>query len=729
MQAAVRGGEREDEKLSAVLPLYGASLIVTLAGVGAVGSIMFSPLWTPIWATLALLGHGVSLFLRRLGVTLEQVFYPVMLLGTVVVMQLLVAGSPMVGMDSGIGAMSIDMMTATAVAALAVVRSFTLVSNSSLLFSPVPAITMLALTGSSNINAEIPLFFGLLVFGSLFIIGYEAHLRRAVRTGKSAVPVIFHLANTWSITLLVAGIALAFPLLVQPVLGPLSPFAGAGVARFRALLNFTQTTGNQSPVGAGPITLSATPVYEVMGRDAGRYRTNVYTRYTGRSWTQEPAPSVMEFPATAEDGREEVERNGRTTSYKLYRFELPGDPELSPDVPVREVTHRFITRGYVPNGIPSLGYPSGLRYPRSTVQLLESGVVQGNGHQSSGRLFDVTSRVPEFDPSQLRQVPMGDVDELRRRMPEALALQQSTFPVQELARRITAAAPNPYDKVQAIVNYIQENTQYTLQEEVTPPGQDAAVFYLFTTKRGACDLAATSVALMCRSIGIPARVAVGYLAQEPLPSGQGFLIRQQHAHMWAEVYFDQYGWVPFDPAPPLASIRDNPILVAWYRLLGAFRKIGGGGLDAILFVVLVIATLALVVVAGGQRLLAWVRRQRRQGAAVTEAEAVVQTYDRAMTVLLRRGWSRESWMTAREYLEWMRDQWRNMPEASAALKALELLSQAYQRARYAETATPEELAAVRRAFDELRRGVPRRPLRSPGRAGVDAQGRTAAEPA
>ncbi|HEU4753669.1 MAG TPA: hypothetical protein VFU47_11225, partial [Armatimonadota bacterium] len=200
-------GERD---LRTVLPVYAASLVVTLAAVGAVGMTLTGSSWTPIWAVLTVLGHAVSLQLRRMRVNAEAVFYPVMLLGSAFALQQALVGSPLVGMEAPLGNLPMDMSTAVVIAILAVVRTFTLVTDSTLLFSPVPAITMLALVASSNPNAEVPVFFGLFLLGSLFITGYEAHLRRSARSGRPARAPLLHLLSAWSITLLVMGVALLF---------------------------------------------------------------------------------------------------------------------------------------------------------------------------------------------------------------------------------------------------------------------------------------------------------------------------------------------------------------------------------------------------------------------------------------------------------------------------------------------------------------------------------------
>ena len=73
--------------LREALPLYAASLVVTLAGIGAVGVTLTTSGWMPLWALLAVMGHGASLGLRYARVNPETIFYPVMLFGSVVIVQ------------------------------------------------------------------------------------------------------------------------------------------------------------------------------------------------------------------------------------------------------------------------------------------------------------------------------------------------------------------------------------------------------------------------------------------------------------------------------------------------------------------------------------------------------------------------------------------------------------------------------------------------------------------
>lgn len=118
-----------------------------------------------------------------------------------------------------------------------------------------------------------------------------------------------------------------------------------------------------------------------------------------------------------------------------------------------------------------------------------------------------------------------------------------------LAERITKDKPTPYDKAVAIEDYLRKN--YTYTTELPPVGTsfDPLYTFLFETKKGHCEYFATAMAVMLRSLGVPARVVNGYLRGEYNPIGRYYLVRARDAHSWVEVYFPGYGWVEFDPTP------------------------------------------------------------------------------------------------------------------------------------------------------------------------------------
>ncbi|HEO72339.1 MAG TPA: transglutaminase domain-containing protein, partial [Candidatus Hydrogenedentes bacterium] len=110
--------------------------------------------------------------------------------------------------------------------------------------------------------------------------------------------------------------------------------------------------------------------------------------------------------------------------------------------------------------------------------------------------------------------------------------------------------------------------------------------FIHETRRGHCELFASAMALMVRSLNIPARVVSGYHGGEWNEADRSYLVRASMAHLWVEVYFIDYGWVTFDPSPPvtiiaplftrrLSSVVSRLILRAkmnWYRYVVAYDQ-------------------------------------------------------------------------------------------------------------------------------------------------------------
>src|SRR5205823_4592861 len=90
-----------------------------------------------------------------------------------------------------------------------------------------------------------------------------------------------------------------------------------------------------------------------------------------------------------------------------------------------------------------------------------------------------------------------------------------------------------------------------------PAGQDVVDYFLFTEKQGYCDSFATSLVMLCRSIGIPARAASGFLTGEKDSAKGQFIVREKDKHQWCEVYFPNIGWVKFDPTAFAEDITDT----------------------------------------------------------------------------------------------------------------------------------------------------------------------------
>ncbi|MCA1066560.1 transglutaminase domain-containing protein [Rossellomorea sp. AcN35-11] len=125
--------------------------------------------------------------------------------------------------------------------------------------------------------------------------------------------------------------------------------------------------------------------------------------------------------------------------------------------------------------------------------------------------------------------------------------------VRDLAVDITSEEENWYDKVRAIEGYFSEKAYVYDQFDVPVPeeGQDYVDQFLFETQRGYCDNFSTSMVVLVRALGIPARWAKGYTEGEYSRQVDSnyklYEVSNNNAHSWVEVFFPEVGWVPFEP--------------------------------------------------------------------------------------------------------------------------------------------------------------------------------------
>ncbi len=126
--------------------------------------------------------------------------------------------------------------------------------------------------------------------------------------------------------------------------------------------------------------------------------------------------------------------------------------------------------------------------------------------------------------------------------------------VKELAARLTAGSDNPYDKAEAIREYLVR-LPYTLDVSLPPPGKDWVEHFLFVERRGFCHNFASAMVTMLRSQGVPARLVTGMAPGIPIDEGTAFEVQARNYHAWPEVYFPRYGWVEFEPTP--SGVQDS----------------------------------------------------------------------------------------------------------------------------------------------------------------------------
>jgi transglutaminase-like putative cysteine protease len=239
--------------------------------------------------------------------------------------------------------------------------------------------------------------------------------------------------------------------------------------------------------------------------------------------------------------------------------DLPVDPEggrsttVVQDVKVSGLDAIWLPAAFQAAGVQTDG--THVRYDSLSSTL----IVDQDSDTSDGISYRVTSKLPDFSVALLdqnfgAQVPVT----IRQRY-----LQLPTdFPknIREKAHDITSPGANPYERARRLQDWFRNNFTYDLSG--TRAGHsDSAIEDFLISKRGYCEQFAGTFAAMARSIGLPARVAVGFTPGEidPRSDGTRYIVRGRNAHAWPEVYIGQAGWVPFEPTPG----RGAPGAQAW----------------------------------------------------------------------------------------------------------------------------------------------------------------------
>lgn len=118
--------------------------------------------------------------------------------------------------------------------------------------------------------------------------------------------------------------------------------------------------------------------------------------------------------------------------------------------------------------------------------------------------------------------------------------------IKALAEEVTRDYSTPYGKVRALENFFHDEFFYSLRPGISPAG-DQLSYFLFDSRQGYCSYFAFSMALMCRSLGIPARVAVGFWVEPSTGVLQYYPVQANQAHAWVEVFMGETGWLTYDP--------------------------------------------------------------------------------------------------------------------------------------------------------------------------------------
>jgi hypothetical protein len=189
--------------------------------------------------------------------------------------------------------------------------------------------------------------------------------------------------------------------------------------------------------------------------------------------------------------------------------------------------------------------------------------------------------------------------------------------VQALAESVTAGAATTYDRVEALIAWIGANTRYSTDIPPLSPGRDTVDEFLFGNRTGFCEQISTSLAVMLRSLGIPARETVGYVPGPYNPVTDLYEIRAKDAHAWVQVWLPGHGWQSFDPTAVVPLANPTPGGTALRDLGGALARVP------------VVPVSAVVVVVGMVVMLVWWRRRRPASWAERVAREIERSGRRA----------------------------------------------------------------------------------------------------
>jgi transglutaminase-like putative cysteine protease len=165
------------------------------------------------------------------------------------------------------------------------------------------------------------------------------------------------------------------------------------------------------------------------------------------------------------------------------------------------------------------------------------------------RVYRVTSRASR---SEIPAAMTRDQPDLAPAALEFYCRDGGDEKIRELAESITMDTPGYYGKVKDIERYLKDNYLYSLRPGIAEDGNQLHHF-LFESRKGYCSYFAFAMALMCRSLGIPARVAVGFYVDPAMEVLNFYEVRAFQAHAWVEVYFGDLGWIQFDPTSEILA--------------------------------------------------------------------------------------------------------------------------------------------------------------------------------
>ena len=261
-----------------------------------------------------------------------------------------------------------------------------------------------------------------------------------------------------------------------------------------------------------PLFKSNRVVMRIRGKQVDWLRGAVLDRYDGRRWLREGGGDAKVEPA-------------------------PRGPLVGDDVTTIEKVGDDGDRWFLPLGLAALATPSG--------------AVKVDGH-GVARVFKDDERIVWMKAGPRAVLSVDGVARVDLQVPS-----EDRRPLALLASHWAREESTPEGALLAIARHLREEYKYTLAA-ARNERHDPVLDFLFENKEGHCEYFASAMALLARSVGIPARVVTGYRVGEKNPILGHYVVRERNAHAWVEAYLEGRGWVLFDPTPNVELAQNEP---------------------------------------------------------------------------------------------------------------------------------------------------------------------------
>ncbi|MCX6360941.1 MAG: transglutaminaseTgpA domain-containing protein [Armatimonadetes bacterium] len=598
---------------------------------------------------------------------------------------------------------------------LLVYLSFTQSSGPRMLFMTVPSLSLFGVVGTMTVEPELMyLFVGFTCATVFFVLHEHRGAGRAPERTASGRVAAGHV--TLTVVCVAAAMAggrlLAVPIhyVGSEVLFPmgLMPMNRGGDRIGRGPV-VTMGEANNVDVGTGPVTKTDTVLLRVRSPEPALWRGATYDAYTGHGWrntlSHDSVPRVQAQAPFAWGADERLQDRGVTVLPERTAITAtPGTPRTLRHA-VSVAQNAVVTQLYGAGEMRSVRLIPPYRSWRVGIVMQDAGGALSLATPLPGLVYIIESEMPQTDPVALRTEAGPTPDEVSSRYialddmaPDALA------GVRAEAEKATAGRRTKYDRVEALRMWVASRCKYNLAAAAAPTDQDIVRHFLFESREGYCDSFATSLAVLCRSLGIPARVASGFATGDYESSSRLYLVRDRDKHMWTEVYFAGFGWVPFDATSDAEDVTPRPGAAVAAAGRSLWQRLRAGGPLPILMLLVGFAALAYVLKSE-----VFDRRRALRGAPALSPEVrrIMRSYACACAALARLGLRRSPSETADEFAARAVAQ-GGLGAAAAPMRSLTAL---VVSARYAVAPAPEgsvaraeaDAAELRRSAADLRR--------------------------